>query len=1079
MGIRNYSQNKLIEPKKMIIKNESLLINHQKFFLKGLFNSTSFKSKNNIGIFKRRNLQIIKQIKGLILTCFGTDSGIFVDYGYKKQIYNLLMKEYLKKQKLFKLKIFFNLFTQNMGKNSLQFFVSIFKDWEQKTKFEMREFLVKGLTKKEKVYDIEVDLDHNYIINQENLIIAHNCIHEETRVKMSNQKEIFKKAKDIQIGDYVAGIDNNGVVSRGRVKRIFHRTGNARKITFSNGDKLIFSNHPIWMFDKRWENSDNLKIGDKIALITNFNKMETNYSFKEKIISLTNSNEKQNSEHFYDQKRISKKENLPQDDLFYFLIPFICGLFFICGKIVKKGSEKIIKIKIKIKIRHEKQRKESQKLFANILKLLQIKYTKKVEKNKIEFKIISETLSFIIQEFILHNDKKKMNEFFFVSSEEQMKFILGIFSGCNYTKNKSNLLNFSFGKDEEMRNSVCDILLLIGINFSKRKQQNLYSIELSKLSKYKIETIKDQLKKVILKIKNEKHQNAFSTNSIQEILKMKEKKNFVNVIKIREMEKQPLINYQVDVIETFICERIATHNCGRAGRVGIDTEGESILIAPKKQEEIDNIFQVLVNSPLPPLESTFTLNESKGLRRILIECVSSGLIRTKYDAERLMQSTLCNFFEEKKQKGKMEELLVNSLNYLKENGFIQNNEDEDIYQISDLGQGVVDSCLDLNDSLVLYQELLKAKEGLILDSELHALYYIVPISHNIPVNWQIYEEVYCRMNRGLKKVADLLGVSEGYIFRVTSRIIDPQNDTVDEIARIHRKFFVALLLFDLIQETPLPIVSEKYGVDRGEIQSLMNSAGSFSFQVATFCEKIGFHLLHPIMISISERVNFGVKGEIVNLTQIPYVKPYRARKLYQAGYVSIEDVAKAKVEDIEKLIKINKPMVPSGKFELDNNQEYDQEQEDIQKRIQRKIAFKIVYGARALLKQKQATLISGLDISQDENERNLKQKSMSLLQSQLFSQRFENEKDESKEPLSIHTDSTSYSYSYSSSHKSDNFENDLYNSKNENFSIYPQTESKNSFGFNGNGVFGDFGGEYVDILDNLRNEFNFDDYDKF
>lgn len=56
------------------------------------------------------------------------------------------------------------------------------------------------------------------------------------------------------------------------------------------------------------------------------------------------------------------------------------------------------------------------------------------------------------------------------------------------------------------------------------------------------------------------------------------------------------------------------------------------------------------------------------------------------------------------------------------------------------------------------------------------------------------------------------------------------------------------------------------------IQALQENAGRFALMVSVFCERLGWHDLEGLISKFQNRVSFGVRAEIVELTTIPYVK---------------------------------------------------------------------------------------------------------------------------------------------------------------------------------------------------------------
>ena len=74
------------------------------------------------------------------------------------------------------------------------------------------------------------------------------------------------------------------------------------------------------------------------------------------------------------------------------------------------------------------------------------------------------------------------------------------------------------------------------------------------------------------------------------------------------------------------------------------------------------------------------------------------------------------------------------------------------------------------------------------------------------------------------------------------------------------------------QEVPVADVCEAFKVARGMIQSLQENAGRFALMVSIFCERLGWHDFEGLVSKFQNRVSFGVRAEIVELTTIPHVK---------------------------------------------------------------------------------------------------------------------------------------------------------------------------------------------------------------
>jgi predicted XRE-type DNA-binding protein len=107
-------------------------------------------------------------------------------------------------------------------------------------------------------------------------------------------------------------------------------------------------------------------------------------------------------------------------------------------------------------------------------------------------------------------------------------------------------------------------------------------------------------------------------------------------------------------------------------------------------------------------------------------------------------------------------------------------------------------------------------------------------------------------------VAKIIGVSPTLINRLaqgaTLKNDTPENE---EKLRIHRRFWISLMLQHLIKEEPLSKVAEKFGIERGFLQSLCSTTTGFAGMVQTFCSKLGWGSLALLLSGFKERLVFG------------------------------------------------------------------------------------------------------------------------------------------------------------------------------------------------------------------------------
>ena len=121
--------------------------------------------------------------------------------------------------------------------------------------------------------------------------------------------------------------------------------------------------------------------------------------------------------------------------------------------------------------------------------------------------------------------------------------------------------------------------------------------------------------------------------------------------------------------------------------------------------------------------------------------------------------------------------------------------------------------------------------------------------------------------------------------------------------RRYRRFYVSVILYDLICERDVEDIIHWSGASRGELQSLQNTSASFAACLTKFCDRYGWQDFRVLFSQFIERINSGVKADLVDLVRIPYVKRGRARALHKAGFKTVEDVAKANPQLVAEALR--------------------------------------------------------------------------------------------------------------------------------------------------------------------------------
>uniref|UniRef100_A0A8C5XJP7 Helicase, POLQ like n=1 Tax=Microcebus murinus TaxID=30608 RepID=A0A8C5XJP7_MICMU len=331
---------------------------------------------------------------------------------------------------------------------------------------------------------------------------------------------------------------------------------------------------------------------------------------------------------------------------------------------------------------------------------------------------------------------------------------------------------------------------------------------------------------------------------------------------------------------------------GRAGRAGIDTVGESILILQEKDKQ--QVLE-LITGPMENCYSHLVQEFTKGIHTLFLSLIGLKIATSLGDIYQFMNGTLFGVQQKVLLKEKsLWEVTVESLRYLTEKGLLQ----KDSIHKSEEEPSVIfilQRTIDLAYCNVLYKDLEKGLEGLVLESLFHLIYLTTPydlVSQCEP-NWMIYFWQFSQLSPAEQNVAALLGVSESFIGKKASGQAIKKKVDKDIVNRLYLSF----VLYTLLKETNIWSVSEKFNLPRGYVQNLLTGAASFSSCVLHFCEELEeFWVYRALLVELTKKLTYCVKAELVPLMEVAGVLEGRARQLYNAGYRSLTHLANANPE---------------------------------------------------------------------------------------------------------------------------------------------------------------------------------------
>ncbi len=303
---------------------------------------------------------------------------------------------------------------------------------------------------------------------------------------------------------------------------------------------------------------------------------------------------------------------------------------------------------------------------------------------------------------------------------------------------------------------------------------------------------------------------------------------------------------------------------GRAGRPGYDEEGLAVIVSrtPAKTRELMDRY---VKASPEPIGSR--LLDLRSLRFHLLGLVSSGVSELAA-IHSFMQRTLAA-----RQMGPaaMERAVSDSAAWLEAAGMVRRWGPSRLVPTR-IGRRVAELYIMPETALVMLREM-RGRLSREADPELWELYalYAICCTPDVPEVPGLQAPI---MEEGLPE--DLLSGSMGAVLR-------------------------ALVLRAWISEESENSIFVRYNAAPGDLHVLAEAAGWVAQAAGELALVTGRDPLHRRLEELADRLNHGVRAELLPLSRLPGVGRVRARILYNAGFRRPEDLAGVGVEALSRL----------------------------------------------------------------------------------------------------------------------------------------------------------------------------------
>ncbi len=304
---------------------------------------------------------------------------------------------------------------------------------------------------------------------------------------------------------------------------------------------------------------------------------------------------------------------------------------------------------------------------------------------------------------------------------------------------------------------------------------------------------------------------------------------------------------------------------GRAGRPKYDRYGEGILCA-NSEKKAEVFMEKYILGDTEEIKSQ--LSNERALRVHVLSLIASDMASSREDVMKFFENTFYGYqMPIDSLRGKVDRIV----DFLEEYGFI---EERKFIAATPLGKRVSDLYIDPESAIIF-------KKCYEMDFDEFCVLHTICAAPDMRV---------IRAKR--KEMENLYGLSMLHDLAIGEFEVSPE--------RYFGALKTAAVLREWMSETPQDNIVEKYDIGPGDLHAIVELADWLLYGFA----EIGKVLRYPHYREVEKlelRVKFGVSEELLSIIKLKGVGRVRARRLYDHGYTSIEELKKAKVEDLKSI----------------------------------------------------------------------------------------------------------------------------------------------------------------------------------
>jgi len=317
---------------------------------------------------------------------------------------------------------------------------------------------------------------------------------------------------------------------------------------------------------------------------------------------------------------------------------------------------------------------------------------------------------------------------------------------------------------------------------------------------------------------------------------------------------------------------------GRAGRPKYDKEGFALLIA-RDEDEVEYLMDRYIRAEAEVLRSK--LSSENILRSHILGVIASegsiskGMLYGFFDR---------SLFAKQSRMESIRQYIDRALRFLSQYQMIEI--DQDVFHATKLGRRVSELYVDPLSAVILERSLRIVRNP----TDFTLLYIVASMPDLEPKLYPSRADV-----RKLEPVLDS---------RYNELPLD--NRWYTSVGYIETLAYLktALTLEAWIEEESEERIYEVFGVEPGDLFRLTSTASWLLYASSELSPLIGYGDLNIEFKILKDRMEAGVKPELLPLVKLEGIGRVRARNLFNAGFKSLEDLRHAKMEDLIKVPSI-------------------------------------------------------------------------------------------------------------------------------------------------------------------------------